>query len=437
MDLKSFASAQQYFSRRSFMRSAGIASAAVAAMPSFGYGQQVPAPGQAAGASAAAGGYRRGPGGGAGQGSDMGERRPMAPGTVVISSNENPLGPAPVALNAIGDAAKKGGRYDREYSSEMTKAISEQFQLKPGYVRNYPGSGGPLDLALMSNIGPDKPLVVGDPSYEQGPRAAVTVKAKCFNVPLKQDGSYHYDVKAMLAASPAPGAFYIVNPNNPTGVVTPKEDLVWLLNNKPAGSILIIDEAYHHFSTADSMLDMVAADKDIIVLRTFSKIYGMAGVRAGFAFGRPDLLAKFETVAPTDRQLGSISLTSAAAAAASLNDAQLVPLRRKINKDTLDDTMAFLSKNGYKFVPGAQANMFMVDVKRPGREVQQAMLAEKVAIGRVWSAMPTYVRVTVGTPDEMKKFQTAFYKVMNEPTKPLAAHLEQMVDHIPHEIYSA
>ena len=433
MDLKSFASAQQYFSRRSFMRTAGIASAAVAAMPSFA--QQAPAPGQAAGSAAAAGGYRRGPGGGAGQGTDMGERRPMAPGTVVISSNENPLGPAPVALTAIGEAAKKGGRYDREYSSAMTKAISDQFQLKPGYVRAYPGSGGPLDLALLSNIGPDKPLVVGDPSYEQGPRAAVTGKAKCYNVPLKAE-TYHYDVKAMLAATPAPGAYYIVNPNNPTGVVTPKEDIVWLLNNKPAGSVLIVDEAYHHFSTADSVLDMVAADKDIIVLRTFSKIYGMAGVRAGFAFGRPDLLAKFDTIVPTERQLASISLTSAAAAAASLNDPQLVPLRRKINRDTLDDTLAFLQKNGYKFVPGAQANMFMVDVKRPGREVQQAMLGEKVAIGRVWSAMPTYVRVTVGTPDEMKKFQTAFYKVMNEPTKPLAAHLD-LVDHIPHELYRA
>jgi histidinol-phosphate aminotransferase len=416
MDLKNFASAQQYFSRRSFVRNAGIASAAAAAMPSFA---------KAMSQQAAAQAPVDGP-----NGRQRGMRMPMAADTVIISSNENPLGPAPVALEAISSAAKKGGRYDREYSSAMTKAISDQFQLKPGYVRIYPGSGGPLDLALYSNIGPDKPLVVGDPSYEQGFRAAATCKAKCHMIPLDKT-TYKYDVKAMLAADPKPGAYYIVNPNNPTGTITPKEDIAWLVKNKPAGSVVIVDEAYHHFSNQDSVLDLVAQDQDIIVLRTFSKIYGMAGVRAGFAFGRPDLLARFENVTVNNRQIGSISLTSAAAAAASLTDPNLVPLRRKINRDVLDDTLAFLQKNNYTFVPGAQANMFMVDVKRPGMEVQKMMMQEKVAIGRVWPIMPTYVRVTVGTPDEMKKFQTAFHKVMNEPT---VAHAMLHEYDIPHEL---
>jgi histidinol-phosphate aminotransferase len=416
MDLKSFASAQQYFSRRSFMRTAGIASAAVATMPAFAASMPQAAPMQDAAAA-----RQRGAG-----------RQPMAADMVIISSNENPLGPAPVSLEAISTAAKKGGRYDREYSAAMTKAISDQFQLKTGYVRIYPGSGGPLDLALYSNIGPDKPLVLGDPSYEQGYRAAQTLKAKYYQVPLDKK-TYKYDVKGMLAAHPNPGAYYICNPNNPTGTITPKEDIVWLVNNKPAGSVVIVDEAYHHFSNEDSVIDLVAQDKDVIVLRTFSKIYGMAGVRAGFAFGRPDLLAKFETVTVNNRQIGSISLTSAAAAAAALNDPQLVPLRKKINRDTLDETLAFLQKNNYTFIPGAQANMFMVDVKRPGGEVQKAMMAQKVAIGRVWPIYPTMVRVTVGTPDEMKKFQTAFYKVMNEPTAPVAAHLD--INDIPHELY--
>lgn len=422
MDFKSFASAQQYFSRRSFMRSAGLASAAVAAMPAaFAHAQVAAA--QAKQATGRTGGM-----------DDMGGgRRPMDPNTVVISSNENPLGPAASALDAIGGAAKKGGRYDREYNTAMIKSISEQMGLKPGYVRSFPGSGGPLDLALYSNIGPDKPLVVGDPSYEQGFRAAAGAKAKCFMVPLEKT-TYKFDVKAMLAAHPNPGAYYIVNPNNPTGTITPKEDLVWLINNKPAGSVVIIDEAYFHFSNQESIIDQVAADKDVIVLRTFSKIYGMAGVRAGFAFGRPDLLARFDQIAPLQRSLASISLTSAAAAAASLNDKGLVPLRRKINRDTLDDTLAFLEKNNYKYLPGAQANMFMVDVKRPGMEVQKAMMENKVAIGRVWPALPTYVRVTVGTPDEMKKFQTAFYKVMNEPTAPMTAHAALDHNDIPSEL---
>jgi histidinol-phosphate aminotransferase len=415
MDLKSFASAQQYFSRRSFMRTAGIASAAVATMPAFastGIQQAAAAPADAR----ARGGAMR---------------TPMPADMTIISSNENPLGPSPVSLEAISTAAKKGGRYDREYSAAMTKAISDQFQLKAGYVRIYPGSGGPLDLALFSNIGPDKPLVVGDPSYEQGYRSAQTMKAKCHMVPLVAK-TYKYDVKAMLAASAAPGAYYICNPNNPTGTITPKEDIVWLINNKPAGSVVIVDEAYHHFSDQDSVLDQVAADKDVIVLRTFSKIYGMAGVRAGFAFGRPDLLAKFENVTVNNRQIGSISLTSAAAAAAALNDPSLVPLRRKINRDTLDNTLAFLQKNNIAFLPGAQANMFMIDVKRPGGEVQKAMMAQKVAIGRVWPIYPNMVRVTVGTPAEMDKFNTAIVKVMNEPTAKVAAHLD--INDIPHEL---
>ncbi len=423
MDVQKFCSSSA-LSRRNFLRSAGIASAAAVAIPSLSHGQA------AAAQAATSGGSPR-----PRRSVDDWEIPREAPGTVIISSNENPLGPSASALAAITKYAPTGGRYDREHSGATVKVISDEFGLKKGYVRLYPGSGGPLDLALMSNIGPDKPLVHGDPTYEQGPRAAATMQAKAIPVALDKT-TWKYDVKGMLAAHPNPGAYYIVNPNHPTGTITPKEDIVWLVNNKPAGSVVIVDEAYHHFSNQESAIDLVAQDKDVIVLRTFSKIYRMAGIRAGFAFGRPDLLAKFETITPSDRQLGSNSLVSAAAAHASLTDKDLVPLRRKINRDTLDDTLSFLEKHNYKYIPGAQANMFMVDVKRPGREVQAAMLQEKVAIGRVWPALPTYVRVTVGTPSEMKSFQTAFVKVMNESPSPTAAHLE-MLDHLPHELYRA
>ena len=139
----------------------------------------------------------------------------------------------------------------------------------------------------------------------------------------------------------------------------------------------------------------------------------MAGIRAGFAVARPDLLTKFQTVSPAGRSLASISITSAAAARASLQDKDLVPLRRKINADVRADTLEFLTKKGYKVIPGSQANFFMVDVKRPGRDFGTAMMKENVAIGRTWAAMPTFVRVTVGTKDEMQKFQSAFVKCMD------------------------
>ncbi len=412
----------QGLSRRNFMRTLGAASFAAASFPALAATQQpapaTPAPGRTRGMS------------------DMGEMRQLPPDTVIISSNENPLGPAQSALTAICSTAPMGGRYHGEETMKTVMAFNEIYGLKKGYSALFPGSGGPLDLALMSNIGPDKPLVYADPSYEQGPRAADTMKAPKF--PVKLTATYAHDVKAMLAASPNPGAYYIVNPNNPTGTMTPREDILWLLKNKPAGSVVIVDEAYHHFSNDESVLDQVAADQDIIVLRTFSKIYGMAGLRAGFAAARPDLLMKFTTVAPPARSLASISITSAAGARASLQDKDLVPLRKKINADIRSETLEFLTKKGYKIIPGSQGNMFMVDVSRPGRDFQAAMLKDGVAIGRTWAAMPTYVRVTVGTKAEMEKFQTAFVKCMEMPAGTVngaaSLHLPEL-HRIPTELY--
>jgi histidinol-phosphate aminotransferase len=408
----------QGVSRRSFMRILGAASAAATSLPALAVMQQ-------AGTQAAPKPTR--------PGSMRGMQ--LSPDTVVISSNENPLGPAQSALTAIGSTATQGGRYHFDEYVKTITVFNEQFGLKKDYSALFPGSSGPLDLALMSNIGPDKPLVYGDPSYEQGPRAAEAMKAPKYPVPLTV--TYAHDVKAMLKAHPSPGAYYIVNPNNPTGTMTPKADIVWLVNNKPKGSVVIIDEAYHHFSNDESCIDLVAQDKDVIVMRTFSKIYGMAGLRAGFAVARPDLIERFDRVGGPSRSLASISITSAAAARASLQDKDLVPLRKKINSDIREETLEFLTKHGYKIVPGSQGNMFMVDVKRPGREFQAAMLKENVAIGRTWSAMPNYVRVTVGTKSEMEKFQTAFVKCMDMPPGAAngAAALHMPEFHVPSELY--
>jgi histidinol-phosphate aminotransferase len=406
----------QGVSRRSFMRILGAASAAATALPAFGL-QQASTPPPSRPAS------RR-----------MRGMQQLPADTVVISSNENPLGPAQSALTAICSTAALGGRYHEDEYVKTINVFNEQLGLKSGYSALYPGSSGPLDLALMSNLGPNKPLVYADPSYEQGPRAAEAMNAPKIAVPLT--ATYAHDVKAMLKAHPSPGAYYVVNPNNPTGTMTSKADLVWLVNNKPKGSVVIIDEAYHHFSDDESCIDLVAQDKDVIVMRTFSKIYGMAGLRAGFAIARPDLLDRFNNVGGPSQSLASISISSAAGARASLQDKDLVPLRKKINADVRAETLEFLSKKGYKFVPGSQGNMFMVDVNRPGREFQTAMLKENVAVGRTWSAMPNYVRVTVGTKEEMAKFQTAFVKCMDLPPGTVngAASLHLPEFHIPSEL---
>jgi histidinol-phosphate aminotransferase len=354
---------------------------------------------------------------------------------VTISMNENPLGPAPAAVEAVRAVAGVANRYHHEFTQQAVNTIIDQFVMKHGYVGLFPGSAGALNLALLSNIGPGKPLVYGDPSYEMVTDTASFVNAPTFAVKLTP--AYAHDVRAMVKATPNAGAYYIVNPNNPTGTLTPKADIEWLLQHKSPGSVVIVDEAYHSFSNADSCIDLVAADKDIIVTRTFSKLYGMAGLRAGIVFAKPELLAKFSKTDPAARSLASISITTAAAVNAVLLDQEIVPTRRKINADNRDATLEFLTKHGYTIVPGSQANFFMVDTKRPGRVFSQQMAAEGVIIGRTWQSMPTYVRVTVGTADEMAKFQTAFVRCMDKDPSdalngPAALHIPEL---FPNELH--
>jgi histidinol-phosphate/aromatic aminotransferase/cobyric acid decarboxylase-like protein len=212
----------------------------------------------------------------------------------------------------------------------------------------------------------------------------------------------------MLRADSDAGLIYICNPNNPTGTVTRKDDVAEIVAKKPKGCIALIDEAYIHFAkTATPATEMVAAGKDVIVLRTFSKLYGMAGLRAGAALGRPDLLEKL-------RSYGGLAFcpsTGMAGAVASLKEQSLVAERRKAMADIRDDLCAWMEKKGYGFVP-SEANMVMIDCKKPGREIVAAMLKQKVAIGRSWPSMPNHVRVTIGTSDEMTKFKTAFERVL-------------------------
>jgi len=385
-------------SRRSFLCSLGAASVAAASLPALAAVQGANAPRQGRGIANA----------------DMSSLgRPMSDDLIAISMNENPLGPAQSALDAICKTASVGNRYHGEIISSAVSTAIDLFGMKRGYVGLFPGSTGALNLALMSNIGPDRPLVYADPGYEQGSSVAEMLGARTF--PVKLTSTYAHDVRAMVAATPKAGAYYIVNPNNPTGTMTPKEDIVWLLKNKPAGSVVIVDEAYHDFSNAESCIDLVAADQDIIVTRTFSKIYGMAGLRVGLVFARPEYFQKFRAIAPYAPSLASVSVASAAAVQAVLLDNDLVPLRRKINADNRSETLEFLAKHGYTVVPGSQANFFMVDTKRPGGEFQSAMLGENILIGRTWDAMPTYVRVSVGTRGEMARFQAAFVKCMDQP----------------------
>ncbi len=336
---------------------------------------------------------------------------PLPPPTdaVMINANENPLGPSKAAVEAIVRIAPSGGRYDLYGETEaLARTFAEQHGLKRNYVAVYAGSSEPLHYSVLAFTSKDKGLVIADPTYEAAMAAASVSGAKLTKVPLTS--SYTHDVKAMVAADPTAGVIYICNPNNPTGTITPKSDIVWALENKPKGSILLVDEAYLHLSDEPDVIDLIAQDKDLIVLRTFSKIYGMAGLRCGFAVGRPDLLAKLQAYG-----WNAMPITGSAAARASLLDPNLVPERRKIIGDTRTATVAWLKANGFKVIGDPKTNCFMIATGRPGRQVMSAMARQKVLIGRTWPIWPDAVRITVGTPEEMAKFQVAFQKVMSTP----------------------
>jgi histidinol-phosphate aminotransferase len=333
-----------------------------------------------------------------------GARRAMDPDMVRISSNENPLGPCKEGLEAMAKVAPYGGRYSPfGEQGEFVTAIAEIEGVKETYVAPFAGSSDPLHRVSCAFTSPTRSWVMANPGYGGG--APEFIGSKTTRVPLRENHSH--DVEAMIKADANGGVYYVCNPNNPSGTVTARKDIEYLLANKKKDAIVVVDEAYIHFSeTAQPCNDLVAADKDIIVLRTFSKVYGMAGIRAGFAMGRPDLLAKLRPFG-----VGFLPITGLACATASLKTKGLVAERRGINKRIRENTFAFLEKKGIPFIK-SETNFFMMEVHRSGTEFAQALAAQKVMIGRVWPAWPTKVRVTVGTQEEMDKFTAAVTKVM-------------------------
>ncbi|HEY1808415.1 MAG TPA: pyridoxal phosphate-dependent aminotransferase [Acidobacteriaceae bacterium] len=334
--------------------------------------------------------------------------RTIPPGAVRIDANENPLGPCSSACSVISSMIPEAGRYDFDLTDKLISAFSSVEGLKDGYVLAYAGSTEPLNYSVLAFTSPERSYVTADPGYEAGMYAAAGNGARVVKVPLTKD--YAHDVRAMVAADPNAGLLYICNPNNPTGTITSRADIEYALEHKPQGSILLIDEAYIHFSDATPSIDWVKADKDLIVLRTFSKIYGMAGLRCGVAIGRPDLLAKI-------RRFGSnfMPILAVAAATCSLQQPTLVADRRKINTEIRNEVFSWLSANHYEFIP-SQSNCFMLNAGRPGKEVMTAMAQRNVYIGRVWPVMPDWVRITVGTRSDMDKFRQAWKEVMTGPT---------------------
>ena len=326
---------------------------------------------------------------------------------VFINANESPLGPCTAAKAALDRVPGLAGRYGMSFVGDFEKLYAAQNGLQPEHVKAHPGSFVPLRTAALAFASDTRPMAYCTPTFDSGFFGAGGQPiVKVIKVPV--DARRRVDVRAMLAAAPNAGAFYICNPNNPTGLVTSYADIQWLLANKPKDAKIVIDEAYIHFSsTARSGFDLVREGQDVIVLRTFSKIYGLAGLRCGVAVARKDIL---------DRMLGYgdnvMPMPALVAAEASLMDPNLVPARKAYNDRAREDLYAWFRARKLDYIP-SEANFTMVRVGRPGAAVMKALADKRVFVSGGRGVGEDWVRVSFGAPAEMDAFKTALGAVLS------------------------
>jgi histidinol-phosphate aminotransferase len=333
---------------------------------------------------------------------------PAAAGGVVrLSSNENPRGPSAAAFQAMRRAFDLAWRYPDEQVDALAADIARLHGIERRQVIVGNGSSEILHQAAAAFAAPGRPVVAADPTFEAILHYADADGAGSVKVPLAT--GYRHDLAKMLAASPDPGLFYVCNPNNPTGTVTPRAELRAFLDQVPVKTPVLVDEAYHHYAEDgeyESVMPLVAAHPNLIVARTFSKIYGMAGLRCGYAVAVPETIERLAARAAWD----DMNVMAIAAARASLADAGHVERGRRENREAKAMTYAGLERLGFHPLPSA-TNFFMVDVGKDVASLIAALKERRVEVGRRFAAMPTHLRVTVGTREQMQAFLAAFRAV--------------------------
>src|SRR5213594_301081 len=332
-----------------------------------------------------------------------------AGGTIVrLSANENPYGPSPNALKAMMDSFGLSCRYPDEHNNVLIDKVAKLNGVDHEQILLGDGSGEILKLCTETFTGKERgTLVAADPTFEAILNNAKANGAEVIKVPL--NSTFAHDLPKMHAATKS-GLIYICNPNNPTASITPKDELRDFIAKTPRETMILVDEAYFHYADSpdyESVIPLVKDHANLIVSRTFSKIYGMAGLRCGYCVAQKETLDQLRAHQMWD----SVNIMALAAAGASLDDPDQVPYGQRLISDAKAFTIGELDKLGYKTIP-SQANFIMFDCKRPVVPLIQGLKQNNVHVGRLFPALPNHMRLTIGKKSEMETFLGALKEVM-------------------------
>jgi histidinol-phosphate aminotransferase len=335
------------------------------------------------------------------------EREYGIQGSIKLASNENPLGPSPKAVEAISKSINNLHRYPDGSCYYLKRKLAEYLKVKPEMLIIGNGSNEILDFVVKTFLGPSEEAVMGDPSFAVYPIIVKASRGKPIQVPLKD---LTHDLDAISeAVTPKTRLVFIANPNNPTGTIVTRDDLDIFLGKLPDRVIVVMDEAYREYVTDKEFpnsLEYIESGRYMIILRTFSKIYGLAGLRIGYGIACKDMVSYMEKV----RQPFNVNSLAQIAAEAALDDEG--HLRRSIENNTNEMNRLFreLEALGFKCVP-SQANFFLIKVGQ-GSDVYEGLLRNGIIVRPMDSyGLSEYIRVTVGLPEENKRFIKTFRTV--------------------------
>lgn len=338
----------------------------------------------------------------------------FASDVVRLSSNENPRGASAAALRGIQDALGAASRYPFAPAEELRRAVAAAHGVAETQVLLGCGSTEILRVAVDAFTSPARPLVTAAPSFEEAADRAAMIGTPVRAV--RVDAALRLDLPAMAASSRDAGLVFVNNPNNPTGTLHPArviEDFTRRVLRESRTAVVLIDEAYHEYvedPAYATAVPLALESPRVIVSRTFSKVYGLAGLRVGYAVGLADTLAAMQKY----RLDLAVNVLGAAAAKSALADASAhVPREQKLNHEARDFTQRWFESAGYRVVP-SQANFLMADIRRDSADFQKACSEHDVQVGRPFPPLLTHARISIGTMDEMRAAAGVFARVLKQ-----------------------